>query len=289
MCSDADGWTPLPAYLRARWHLACLISLACILYAQAPAEPRAARSVHLRYEGPQSAVFYNEVTVEESVPGSYFMACGFRQGYFGIQELGPGQNKVILFSVWDPGAQNDQGSVPADRRVETLYHADDVLVRRFGGEGTGGQSFFNYDWKIGQTYKFMVQAAVEGDKTSFAAWFFLNETGVWKHLATFRTITGGAPLSGFYSFIEDFRRDGKSLHERRAARFGNGWARGTDGVWTPLTEARFTADATPVDNIDAGVRDNGFYLATGGDTSKHAELQSTIRRPQGNHRPPELP
>jgi len=159
---------------------------------------------------------------------------------------------------------------------------------RFGGEGTGGQSFFNYDWKIGQTYKFMVQATVESDKTSFAAWFFLNETKVWKHLATFRTITGGAPLSGFYSFIEDFRRDGKSLRERRAARFGNGWARGADGVWTALTEARFTADATPVDNIDAGVRNDDFYLATGGDTAKHTELQSTIRRPLGNHRPPEI-
>ena len=289
MVWSAGTWIPFDAGVRVRWRMTALLCLAGFLCAQTPAEPRAARSVHLRYQGPQSTVFYNELTVEESVPSSYFMACGFRQGYFGIQELRPGQDRVVLFSVWDPGAQNDQGSVPADRRVEALYNADDVLVRRFGGEGTGGQSFFHYNWKIGQTYKFLVQATVEGDKTSFAAWFFLNETGVWKHLATFRTSSGGAPLSGFYSFIEDFRRDGKSLRERRAARFGNGWARGTDGVWTPLTEARFTADATPVDNIDAGVRNDDFYLATGGDTAKHAELQSTIRRPPGDHRPPELP
>jgi hypothetical protein len=214
------------------------------------------------------------------------MACGFHHGYFGIQDLGSQRNKVVLFSVWDPGSQNDRTSVPLERRVETTYKADDVLVRRFGGEGTGAQSFLNYDWKTGHTYKFLVQAATDGDKTSFAAWFFLNEVGAWKHLVTFRTITGGEPLWDLYSFIEDFRRDGKSVQERRAARFGNGWARGTDGVWIQLTEARFTADATPLDNIDAGVRDGDFYLATGGDTAKHTELRTGIDRPAGNHRPP---
>ena len=31
--------------------------------------------------------FYNQITVEESAPYSYFMAGGFAGGYFGIQEL----------------------------------------------------------------------------------------------------------------------------------------------------------------------------------------------------------
>jgi Domain of unknown function (DUF3472)/Domain of unknown function (DUF5077) len=264
--------------------------------AQTSLEPRAARSVHLRYQGPDATAFYNEVTVEESVPGSYFMACGFHQGYFGIQELRPGQDRVVLFSVWDPGAQNNPSSVPADRRVETLYHADDVTVRRFGGEGTGGQSFFRYLWKAGQTYRFLVEATVEKDKTNkdktaFAAYFFLNETGMWKHLVTFRTltfgaVTGGAPLSGFYSFIEDFRRDGESLHQARRARFGDGWVRGMDGNWVQLTEARFTADATAVDNFDGGVREGDFYLATGGATEKHTELQTMLKRPLSVREPP---
>jgi len=281
--------TGLPFGACARQCVATLLFLSCLLWAQTPAKQHQARSVHLNYRGPQSAVFYNELTVEESVPGSYFMVCGFRQGYFGIQERPAGQQKRIVFSVWDPGAQSDPGSVPADQCVEALYNADDVLLGRFGGEGTGGQSFFEYDWKINQTYRFMVQATVEGRRTSFAAWFFLNETGVWKHLATFRTISGGALLSGFYSFIEDYRRDDKSLGERRAALFGNGRVCGTDGVWASLTEARFTADATPVDNIDAGARSDDFYLATGGNTARHTELQSTIRRLRGSHRPPELP
>jgi hypothetical protein len=270
--------------MKMKW--LALFCLTAVLPAQPAAEPRAARSVHLRYTGPQATAFYNELTVDESVPDSYFIACGFRQGYFGIQELRPGQDRVVLFSVWDPGKQNDPRGVPAEQRVETLYHAGDVVVRRFGGEGTGGQSFFHYPWKAGETYKFLVEASVENDKTAFAAYFFLNETGAWKHLVTFRTLTGGTPLSGFYSFIEDFRRDGKSLHERRRARFGNGWVKGMDGNWLQLTEARFTADATPVDNVDADIRSGEFQLATGGGTEKHTELGSVLKRPQSTQPPP---
>src|SRR5947199_6598223 len=67
--------------------------------------PRAARSVHLHYPAPEAVLFYNEVTVAESPPGTYFCACGFSHGYFGIQELANGDH-VVLFSVWDPGNQN---------------------------------------------------------------------------------------------------------------------------------------------------------------------------------------
>ncbi len=266
-----------------RFRHAAILCLAAQLCAQ---EPKAARSVHLRYPGPQSTAFYNELTVEESVPDSYFMACGFRQGYFGIQERGPGQERIVIFSVWDPGTHNDAKSVPANQRVKVLYHAADVSVRRFGGEGTGGQSFFLYPWKARQKYRFLVEATVEKDKTAFAAFFFLNETGAWKHLVTFRTRTGGAPLTGYYSFIEDFRRDGKSLHERRRAQFGNGWVKGLDGNWVQLTEARFTGDPTQVKNIDASVLGDSFSLTTGGDTENHTELQTVLKRAASEGPPP---
>src|SRR5690349_3588447 len=110
-------------------------------------EPRAARSVHFGYPAPDAVEFYNEVTVEESVPGSYFMVCGFKHGYFGIQELSGPEDKVVLFSVWDPGEQNDPNLVPADRRVEVLYSGQDVRVGRFGNEGTGAQSFYKLKWQ----------------------------------------------------------------------------------------------------------------------------------------------
>ena len=77
--------------------LLLIISLATAAVAQT--EPRAARSVHLWWPGPAADVFYNELTVEQSVPGSYFMACGWNTGYFGIQELRSATNKVVIFSV----------------------------------------------------------------------------------------------------------------------------------------------------------------------------------------------
>ena len=46
----------------------------------------ACRSVHLGYSAPEGIAFYNEMTVDDSAEGTYFMACGFRMGYFGIQE-----------------------------------------------------------------------------------------------------------------------------------------------------------------------------------------------------------
>ena len=286
----------LPAFHHAIRSFASMlllgISAVALLAAQDPQPapaPRAARSVHLRYPAPEAVAFYNEVTVGESVPNSYFMACGFKQGYFGIQEFVPGRDRRVLFSVWDPGKQDDPSSVAPEQRVELLFQAPDVVVRRFGGEGTGGQSFFTYNWKSGETYRFLVQATPEGNKTAFAAYFFLNETQQWKHLVTFRTITGGKPLSNYYSFIEDFRRDGKSPHERRNARFGNGWVKTVDGAWQELTTATFTADRTQLDNIDAGVEGKDFYLATGGDTVKHTELTSSFQRPASGKPAPQLP
>ena len=104
---------------------------------------RAARSVHLAYKGPVGTMFYNEVVVEKSRKGSYFCVCGFSGGYFGLQERR--RDKIIIFSVWDPGKQNDPKAVDTDRRVNVLYKADDVYVGRFGGEGTGGQCFYRYN------------------------------------------------------------------------------------------------------------------------------------------------
>jgi beta-glucanase (GH16 family) len=237
--------------------------------------PRAARSVHLWYPAEDGIVYYNEVTVEKSYPGSYFCVCGFRHGYFGIQELWRG-NKVVIFSVWDPGKQNNPNAVPEDRRVKVLHEGQGVRISRFGNEGTGGKSIFDYQWNVGETYKCMVKTSVDGDKTTYAAYFYLNEDKAWKHLATFQTITSGEYLSGYYSFVEDFLRNGKSAQNIRRARYGNGWVKAKDGKWQPLTRARFTADRTPTMNINAGTRNGRFFLQNGGETENHTPLKSQM-------------
>src|SRR5689334_17701573 len=123
----------------------CACCIVAVLPFQASAQQRTCRSVHLWYAGPEAVAFYNEVTVEKSAPGTYFMACGFGGGYFGIQELGNGK-KVVLFSVWEPNRGNNPNAVEEDRRVKLISKGEGIRTGRFGGEGTGGQSFFDYDW-----------------------------------------------------------------------------------------------------------------------------------------------
>jgi Domain of unknown function (DUF3472)/Domain of unknown function (DUF5077) len=98
----------------------------------------ACRSVHLNFRAPEGTAYYNEVTVEKSAEGTYFCVCGFNQGYFGIQEQRPGK-KVVIFSVWDPGKQDDPNSVDPAKRVKLVSKDEAVRVGRFGNEGTGGQ------------------------------------------------------------------------------------------------------------------------------------------------------
>lgn len=85
----------------------------------------ACRSVHLGYPAPEGIAFYNEITVEKSAEGTYFCVCGFSKGYYGIQELGNGK-KLLIFSVWDPGNQNNPKSVKEESRVK-LTHKDDAV------------------------------------------------------------------------------------------------------------------------------------------------------------------
>ena len=232
----------------------------------------ACRSVHLAYAGPAASAFVTEVTVEQSAPGTYFCACGFNQGYFGIQELDRGR-KVVIFSIWDPGKQDDPKSVAEERRVKLVSRGEGVRVGRFGNEGTGGQSFLDLDWKVGETYQFLVTARLVGDRTEFAGSIRTPGDKSWRPIATFSTLAGGKLLGGYYSFVEDFRRDKVSATKERRARYGDGWIRTVDGRWVALTRARFTADDNPAKNIDAGSESGRFFLATGGEVeNKHVPL-----------------
>ena len=250
---------------------------------------RAARSVHLAYSASGCKLFYNELVVEQSEAGSYFMACGWNNGYFGIQELAD-HRKVILFSVWDAGG-NDGSTNPEDR-VECLYRAPDIQIKRFSGEGTGGQSIGNFTWTTGETNRFVITADARENRTAYSASIWLSDQRKWKHLATFRVNSTGKLMSGLYSFIEDFRRDGKSALEVRRAKFGNAWVEATGGHWQPLIQARFTASNASweaKDSINAGTNGSWYFLTTGGDTRRAIPLNSIITAIAPGHPPQELP
>ncbi len=148
----------------------------------------------------------NCVSVETSAPGTYFCVGGFNHGYLGIQEQGRGK-KVVIFSVWDPGKQDDPKTVAADRQVKLLDKDPETRTGRFGNEGTGGQSFLDLDWVPGSTYRFLVTARPDLERTAYSAYLAVPGAEQWRLIASFSTITDGDSLKGYYAFIEDFKRD----------------------------------------------------------------------------------
>jgi len=244
--------------------------------------PRAARSVHLHWPALESEAFYNEMIVEQSTTGSYFMACGWNGGYFGIQEISP-TRKVAIFSVWDTAEGDDPGNVRQEERVELLEQGEGVRIKRFGGEGTGGQCMLDWPWESGKTNRFLVRARSEKGKTTFAGYIYDETAGKWRHLVTFRR-RGESHLAGLYSFVEDFRRDHQSVDDTRRAAFQNPWVQTLKAGWQPVMRARFTAsraDWEARDNINAGTNGPGWFLATGGPTRQDREIGSFISAPGG--------
>ncbi len=260
-------------------------------------ERRNAASVHLTYPIPTAAGkkvtwFYNEVTVKKDPLWSYYMACGFKRGYFGIQVNSPTERRVI-FSIWDSGNEGvDRSKVAPDDRVKLVAKGDGVVAGDFGNEGTGGHSHLVYRWKTGSTYKFLVSAEPEGTHTVYAGYFYFPEKHAWGLIAKFQAPRDGNYLSGLYSFNEDFA--GGNGQKQRLAEFGNQWLKSADGVWTEITTAKFSHDGTgKADRLDyaSGVNDGRFYLSNGGSISNGVKFGDPMTRPS-QHKPPtgiELP
>jgi lysophospholipase L1-like esterase len=105
-------------------------------------------------------------------------------------------------------------------------------------------------------------------------------------------VTGGKLLSGYYSFVEDFKRDRVSTTKVRRAHFGNGWVVTAQGASNFLSKARFTADSNPVLNINADVDGDRFFLVTGGETENTGvKLREVMNLPpkEGRTLPEGLP
>lgn len=227
-------------------------------------------SVHLGYSLPKEDVewFYNEVVVPEEgdIPSSYYMACGFGEGYFGMQNNTP-YPKRVLFSVWSPFHTDNPAEIPDSMRVTLVKKGADVKINDFGNEGSGGQSYMHYDWKPGERCRFLMGVRPDGDgNTVYTAYFFDNTQGKWRLVASFRRPQTSTWYTGAHSFLENFNP--VMGHINRKAYYTNQWARTVDGKWIPVTGARFTCDATghQRQRLDyaGGVEGENFFLSMGG-------------------------
>lgn len=204
-------------------------------------------SVHLTYELPKGKdveYFYNEVCVPEGADpvGTYYMACGFAEGYFGFQ-VNSKEERRVLFSVWSPFDTQDPKEIPEEDRVILQKKGEGVKSGEFGNEGAGGQSYLRYPWKAGTTYGFLVRIRPRDDGYSeYSAFFFSPEEKEWRFIACFLRPKTGTWVKRAHSFLENFLPAQGWL--TRSVQFTNQWARDTKGGWHELTKASFFCDET---------------------------------------------
>jgi hypothetical protein len=250
-------------------------------------------SVHLGYQIPANAGdaewFYNEITVPEGndVQGSYFMANGFGEGYFGIQVNSPTERR-ILFSVWSPFKTDKPSEIPEDQKIKLLKKGDDVISGAFGNEGSGGQSYRKYYWKPGVTYRFLLKGSPsENNSTDYTAYFFAPEINHWELIASFRRPKTTTSLKRLHSFLENFNPE--KGDKTRKGIYTNQWIRTNRGEWIALREARFTADATARKearlDYSGGVENSGFFLQNCGFFNDKTVIDSRFTRPESGKAP----
>ncbi|MCX8156538.1 MAG: DUF3472 domain-containing protein [Verrucomicrobiae bacterium] len=254
---------------------------------------RNAASVHWFYTVPkevQVEAFYCEMTGLEDPVTTYYMACGWHRGYFGMQVNSRNERRII-FSVWDSGNEAvDRAKVPEENRVQLVAKGQDVYAGDFGNEGTGGHSHLKYLWKTGEKQRFIVTAKpVAPQQTIFSGYYFHPEKKEWILISSWRAPKEGGYLRGLYSFSENF--GGSTGHLVRKALYGNQWIRTPQGQWLELTQARFSHDSTgKADRLDrfGGIEQGQFFLCHGGFLPGFTAYGETFQRPTVGRPPTDL-
>jgi hypothetical protein len=241
--------------------------------------PKAARTVNLVYEVSEADVYYCEMVVEKTTDGSFFTACGWDNGFFGLQQYDGEDKRALIFAVWNGEDDlNPEAGKKADP-VKIIQASDRGKTNQFGPDRKGAQFMRQIPWKVGEVNRFVVDATVAGSNTTYTAWFYNHADGNWEKLATFRAFSAGKWMRGYNSFIEDMRRDTRSAAEVHRAQFGNVWIHEYRGTYVLASTAMFAASASKQeawDTIDAGQTDGLFTLTTGGGTIKTHKIGERI-------------
>ena len=250
-------------------------------------------SVHLSYQVPRNVDLqyaYSEITVPEGRDpiGSFYMANGFGQGYFGIQVNSPKERRV-LFSVWSPFKTDNPRDIPEDQRIVALARGPKVHIGEFGNEGSGGQSYLVYRWKVGKTYRFLTRVQPDGQgNTIYTSWFGDKQASEWRLIASFRRPKTDTHLRGFHSFLESFSPAYGYIGRR--AFYGGVRVCDVSGKWHECTQARFSVDATGggrhrldfsggADGDRFFLRNCGFFSETGRPGEKFSRTASGTAAP----------
>lgn len=252
-------------------------------------------SVHLRYQVPENVDLryaYSEVTVPSGQDpiGTFYMANGFGQGYFGMQ-VNSSKERRILFSVWSPFRTDNPRDIPPEQRIVPLAKGTDVHVGEFGNEGSGGQSYLVYPWTAGSTCQFLTR--VEPDdkgRTTYTSWFSEVSDDRWRLIASFRRPSTQTHLKGFHSFLESFSPS--YGHLGRRAFYGNVWVCDVNDHWHACSQARFSVDATGGRrhrlDFNGGSDGTRFFLRNCGFFNETGQPGAVFRCDVDGEKPPEI-
>lgn len=256
-------------------------------------ERRNAASVHLAYPVPTGidvAAFYSEVTAIEDPTTTFYMACGWHRGYFGMQ-VNSTEERRIIFSVWDSGDEAvERKNVVDENRVKLISKGNGVYSGDFGNEGTGGHSHLKYLWKTGEKQRFVVTAEPK-DKTFtvFSGFWFHPEQKDWMLISSWKAPKEGGWLKGLHGFSENF--GGSNGDRLRKALYGNQWIKSSKGKWIELTQASFSHDPTgQSDRFDRymGIEGGQFFLSHGGFVDGFSKFGDEFTR-EPIRNPPSIP
>lgn len=245
-------------------------------------------SVHLNYPIKDTTKDYQWFYTELSVPkgydhqGSYFMANGFAEGYFGMQ-VNSATERRILFSVWSPFQTDDPSTIPVEMRIQQLAKGKNVYTGKFGNEGSGGQSYLVFPWQAEQTYRFLLKVNPTdnlANHTDYSAYFYDPIAENWLFIASFRRPSTDTYVTRPHSFLENFIPDAGQF-ERKAI-YSNQWLRDTKGQWHALNKATFSYDATAAKqsrmDYQGGTHNGHFYLRNTGFFTGPTKLHSQFER-----------
>ena len=249
-------------------------------------------SVHLSYTMPMEKNikwFYNEVTIPTGLDpiGSYFMANGFAEGYFGFQVNSENERR-ILFSVWSPFKTDNPAAIPEDQKIKLLKKGEGVYTGEFGNEGSGGQSYLRYKWEAGKTYQFLNSVEPDGQgATQYTAYFKESSSPDWLLIASFKRPKTDTWYKRPHSFVENFNPN--YGHILRQSTYANQWVCDSSGAWFELTEAKFTGDDIAKrgyrKDYEGGEKSGHFYLQNGGFFNGIAFLNQIFQRATANKKP----
>lgn len=249
-------------------------------------------SVHMSYEIPnnkQVTWFYNELKVPNNQDklGSFFMANGCSEGYFGIQ-VNSKTERRILFSIWSAYSTDNPNEIPEDFKVTNLGNRNDVTVQDFGNEGSGKQCFKRFFWKSNTTYKFLLKVTPsKNNATIYTAFFFSPEKKKWDFIASLRRPKTNTYLKNPHSFLENFYTS--TGDQTRKVFLSNQWAYTTSNQWIELKNGKFTVDVTGTnrDRLDfqGGTEGSMFFLKNCGFFNLPTSPYTNFSRAPTNKKP----